>query len=119
VAEHHRVDPAQGGRSRLNLRPGPVIALIASVLIWTVLSYALVSAFAGTNVCSILQTIEPGATFPFATFHPLTQAEMDAMTARCNRPNVGTLLISLAGYVAITVLTLRSLLSRAHPISPR
>ena len=86
-----------------NLRPGPVIALIASVPIWTALSYALVSTFAGSNVCYILQTVEPGA-----TTHPLTQAEMDAMTARCNRPNVGTLVISLAGYVAIAVVALRS-----------
>jgi hypothetical protein len=96
-----------------NLRAGPVIALIATVVIWTVLSYALVSAFAGTNVCNLLQTVGPGA-----TFHVLTQAEMDAMTARCNRPNTGTLVIALAGYVAIGVVALRTLWSRAQPDKP-
>lgn len=110
MAERPPDDPAQDNRRRLNLRLGPVIALIAIVLIWTVLSYEFVPR---QGVCSLLQTIEPGA-----TFHRLTQAEMDAITARCNRPNWGILIISLAGYVAITGVALRSLLGNARPAKP-
>ena len=83
-------------RPTSNSRTRTALALVAAVLIWSALSYAMISMFAGGGVCSILRTVTPGV-----TQQPLTQAEMDAMTARCNRPNAGTLGIALVGYIAI------------------
>jgi hypothetical protein len=83
-------------------RPRAILALIGALLIWSALSYAFISMFAGGGVCSLLQTAGPGS-----TPHQLTQAEMDAqVAARCNRPNIGTLMISGAGYVMIVAVGL-------------
>ena len=112
MAERSGVDPAEDGPSSAQTATSTfIITLIAVVLIWTVLSYEFVPR---QGVCSILQTIVPGE-----TLRPLTQAEMDAMVAeRCNRPNWAILVTSLAGYVAIAAVALRSLLRYARPDKP-
>jgi hypothetical protein len=79
----------------------PLLAIIAALIVWSVISYALISMFAGTNVCHILQTVGPDG-----SVHPLTQIEMDAQVGRCNRPNFGTLVISLLGYGVIVTAAL-------------
>jgi hypothetical protein len=81
--------------------------LLAVLVVWTLLSYALISMFSGTNVCGILNVTPPGE-----AYHPLTQAEMDAQTARCNRPNTTTLTIAAAGYVLIVAVGLVTISSR-------
>lgn len=73
-----------------------LLALVATLVIWSAVSYAFVSMTAGSGVCKILQPIVKGE-----TPHPLTQAEMDAQTARCNRPNLGILTFTVVGYVLI------------------
>jgi hypothetical protein len=72
-----------------------ILVWIVALIMWSAFSYALVSMFAGSNVCTILQPVGPD-------MHRLTQAEMDAsVAARCNRPNFGTLAVAGAGYLLI------------------
>jgi len=91
-------------------RAGLAIRLFAAILIWTAVSYALVTTFPRTGVCGILQTHEPGV-----APHPITQAEMDAQVARCNRPDITILGVAVAGYIAIGAWTLMSVLSPSDP----
>jgi hypothetical protein len=97
------------------IRTRALLAMIGALVIWSALSYAFISMFAGGGVCSLLQTVGPGS-----TPHTLTQAEMDAMTARCNRPNLGTLMVSGAGYITIVAAGIASMTAdNAKPIGRR
>jgi hypothetical protein len=78
-------------RSRLFL-----FVFITALVLWTAFSYVNVVMFAGMRVCALLQTVGDGS-----TPHPMTQAEMDAKTAACNRPNSASVAIAVIGYVVI------------------
>lgn len=75
-------------------------AVIVALIVWSVLSFALVFVFAFPS-CSgaLLQTVgdDPLASPP----PPLTQAEMDARMAACEQPGAGELVIPALGYLLI------------------
>jgi len=73
-----------------------LLLLIAALAIWSMLSYAFITIFPRVGLCSLLQPVVAGE-----TPHPMTQAEMDARVAGCNRPSPGMLGISGLGYVLI------------------
>jgi hypothetical protein len=50
--------------------------------------------------CSLLVTIPLGG-FPDGVMPTMTQAEMDARTAACNKPRAGDLVIPVLGYILI------------------
>jgi hypothetical protein len=83
------------------------LALIATLVIWSALSYAFITIFPRVGVCSLLQPVVAGE-----TPHPMTQAEMDARVAGCNRPDPGILMFSAGGYILILGVAASSWLSR-------
>jgi hypothetical protein len=66
--------------------------LLGAVLVWSVLAWMFIFAFAGSHVCSILTTGANG---------PLTQEEMDQQIDRCNRPDIGAIAVFSVGYVVL------------------
>ena len=88
-----------------NRRPFPIVALVAALVVWSVLAYAFIFLFSGGHVCSILQTVPSGLDGTVVeaqrTFAPMTDAELAAAMARCNRPDIGAIAWSAFGYVVI------------------
>jgi hypothetical protein len=80
-------------------RPFSMLALLAVLIVWSVLAWAFIFAFSGGHVCFIgQQVVEAGD----GTLRPMTDAEMAAATAaRCNRPDVGAIAVFGIGYVVI------------------
>jgi hypothetical protein len=74
-----------------------LLALIAALVIWTLVSFAMV--FLRVPHCRYLQTVPPGG---FQSPPPqLTQAEMDAITASCIQPPPATLVVIGTGFGVI------------------
>jgi hypothetical protein len=86
-----------------NRRPFPVIPLIAVLVVWSILAYAVVFMFSGGHACHILQTVPPDGG---AITTPMTEAEMAAQTALCNRPDVGSIIVFGAGYLVIAAVAI-------------
>ena len=95
-------------RMDTNRHSRALVGTIAALVIWTVLSYALISMFSGSHVCALVNPHQPT---------PMSQAEMDAITAGCNRPNIGTILAAVAGYFVILVAGAMSMIARPE-VSP-
>ncbi len=76
-----------------------LLALLAVLIVWSLLAWALIFAFSGGHVCSIVrQVVEAGD----GTLRPMTDAELAAATAaRCNRPDLGAIAVFGIGYVVI------------------
>jgi hypothetical protein len=70
-----------------------ILWVVVALLVWAALSYAFIVLFSGAHVCTILQPVggSPGAT-PIAD---------DVLTAGCDRPDVGAIVASIVGLVAI------------------
>jgi len=66
--------------------------LVGAVLVWSVLAWMFIFAFAGTHVCGILNPAANG---------PLTQEEMGQQIAKCNRPDIGAIAVFSVGYVVL------------------
>jgi len=84
-----------------------IVVVVAALVVWTFLSYGLVGLSSGQHPCHLLQTIPPGG-FPNGVTPPLTQAEMDALTAACSAPKPGDFLMPAVGYVVIVGFALAS-----------
>jgi len=85
-------------------RPSRVLALLAALIVWSVLAWAFVFAFSGGHVCNILQPVgDYGAS--------LTQAQLaDVMAAKlaaCNRPDLGAIAVFGIGYIVIAAVVIR------------
>jgi hypothetical protein len=80
-------------------RHSSLLALLAVLIVWSLLAWAFIFAFSGGHVCYILrQVVEAGD----GTLRPMTDAEMAAATAaRCNRPDLGAIAVFGAGYIVI------------------
>ena len=80
-------------------RHSSVLALLAVLIVWSLLAWAFIFAFSGGHVCYILQTVVEAGD---GTLRPMTDAEMAAETAaRCNRPDLGAIAVFGIGYVVI------------------
>jgi len=103
-------------------RPFPIVALITVLVVWSLLAYAFVFMFSGSHVCAIVQGLgtsrDGSVTEAEAKPAPMTQAEMDAATARCNRPDIGAITVFGIGYIVIAASAVRRavLLPRAKPV---
>jgi hypothetical protein len=74
-----------------------LLALTAALVIWTLVSFAMV--LLRVPHCRYLRPIPPGG-FKSPP-PPLTQAEIDAITASCTQPSPGTLLVIGSGFGVI------------------
>ena len=77
-----------------------ILAIVAALIVWSIGSYIFVFMFAGTNVCSIMQHI-PNS--PGATPMPVDYA---ARAAACSSPDLGGIVVSVAGYVVIAAVAI-------------
>ena len=100
------IDDADAERvAGANRRPFPIVALVAALVVWSLLAYAFIFLFSGGHVCYILQTVPSGVDGAVIdaqrTLSPMTDAESAAQMARCNRPDIGAIFWSAVGYVVI------------------
>ena len=93
-----------------NRRPFPTWALVTALIVWSILAYAFIFMFAGGHPCTILQTVPSGVpgtlTEAQRTLAPLTDAELAAQMAICNRPDVGAIAWSVFGFAVIAAVAI-------------
>jgi hypothetical protein len=75
----------------------PVV--VVALVIWTAVSFEWLVSSVGCGKCSILSPV--GDVGTNASFQPLTQAEVDAITASCSQPKLGDFVVPAIGYILI------------------
>jgi hypothetical protein len=93
-----------------------ILVVFAALVMWTAVSFEWLVLTVGTGQCSILSPVGQAGTG--ASFHPLTQAEVDAITAGCSQPKLGDLVIPAIGYILIVTLGIAYASSGKREVSP-